>query len=143
MSYNWNADLYLSFEKQRIQPGIDLIQRLPPNDGNVKKIMDLGCGGGNLIPFLIEKYSNSCEELIALDNSKSMLEKARKRTEGLRENNKSKIKFIEKDLMDFELKENEYMDVIFSNATLHWVENQEAVFNKYFDMLKPGGKINK
>ena len=40
----WNADIYDSFGKERMQPSIDLAARL--KDKKFKRILDVGCGSG-------------------------------------------------------------------------------------------------
>ena len=40
----WNAEIYDSFGKERMQPSIDLAARL--KDKKFKRILDVGCGSG-------------------------------------------------------------------------------------------------
>ena len=47
----WAPSHYLKFESSRLQPALDLLQRIHvPNDA--ASIVDLGCGTGNITPFM-------------------------------------------------------------------------------------------
>lgn len=47
----WNADIYDSFGKERMQPSIDLAARL--KDKKFKRILDVGCGSGMGAPAVV------------------------------------------------------------------------------------------
>lgn len=70
---DWNSAQYLKFVKERTQPSLDLISRIKIE--NPAKIIDIGCGPGNSTNALYEKFPNA--EIVGLDNSNDMLEKAR------------------------------------------------------------------
>ena len=42
---DWNPELYLKFNKEKIQPSIDLVSRIDFDKPG--KIIDIGCGPGN------------------------------------------------------------------------------------------------
>jgi trans-aconitate 2-methyltransferase len=54
---DWNPDLYLKFDKERIQPSIDLVSRIKID--NPSKIIDIGCGPGNSTQILVQRWPNS------------------------------------------------------------------------------------
>ena len=68
----WNAELYENFGKERLQPAIDLVNRIP--DGDYKRIVDIGCGSGMSTFPLRQRFSEA--EIIGVDSSCEMLEKA-------------------------------------------------------------------
>ena len=70
---NQNSIQYEKFLKDRIQPAIDLANRLEEFAPN--SILDLGCGPGNSTKVLKDKFPNA--KIIGADNSDEMLEKAR------------------------------------------------------------------
>ncbi len=71
--HDWNPELYLKFNKERIQPSIDLVSRI--SHQHSEKIVDLGCGPGNSTQILHQRWPNA--EIVGADNSSSMIEKAK------------------------------------------------------------------
>jgi trans-aconitate 2-methyltransferase len=61
---DWSPDLYLRFDKERIQPSIDLVSRIKID--NPSKIIDIGCGPGNSTRILVQKWPDSL--IIGVDN---------------------------------------------------------------------------
>lgn len=43
--HDWNPELYLKFDNERIQPSIDLVSKISYE--NPDSIIDIGCGPGN------------------------------------------------------------------------------------------------
>lgn len=117
---------YLKFAKERKQPCIDLINRL---DGEYKTILDLGCGPGNSTANLRSKYKLS--EVIGMDIDDNMLAKAR--------SDYKDINFIKGSIpQSLDIFENKF-DLIFSNACIHWIENQKELISKVHDKLIDNG----
>ena len=50
----WDADQYLRFEAERTRPFRDLMAQV--GRGAAKRIVDLGCGPGNLTRLLSEQW---------------------------------------------------------------------------------------
>ena len=50
----WDSEQYLRFKRERTQPARDLAMQLPPDDGSVTRVLDIGCGPGNSSPVMIE-----------------------------------------------------------------------------------------
>lgn len=125
-SLGWDSDLYLKFANERKQPCLDLLSRL---DGEFENILDLGCGPGNSSQNLIEKYKNAT--VVGFDSDDNMLEKARSR-----HNN---IQFVKGFAPDDFYKLNRKFDLVFSNACIHWIENQEELIKKVYGILNAKG----
>lgn len=124
----WNPAQYHRFQKERSQPGRDLIE-LIQGEGFAHAI-DLGCGTGELTQELQER--KRIGEIVGQDNSPAMLDQARTLTSpGLR--------FESGDIAKFAARET--YDVIYSNAALQWVENHERIFQNCFQALKPQGQL--
>ena len=122
----WDSDLYLKFANERKQPCIDLLSRL---DGQYKRILDLGCGPGNSTENLLNKYNDST--VIGFDSDDNMLEKAR--------NDHQSIEFIKGFAPnDFELLSGKF-DLVFSNACIHWIEDQAKLIDGVYDLLNDKG----
>lgn len=123
---DWDSELYLKFEYERKQPCIDLLSHL---NGAFEKILDLGCGPGNSTGKLFEKYGYST--IIGFDSDDNMLQKARKDCPS--------IEFIKGFApSDFD-KLSGGFDLIFSNACIHWIEDQNKLIDEIYKLLNPHG----
>lgn len=96
-----------------------------------KNIYDFGCSTGNLLIFLAQKIKNI--NLVGIDNSKSMLEFAKKKVKAYGFN----IEFVESDILNYEFS----ADVIISNYTLQFIRpiNREYLISKIYNSLTQGG----
>src|SRR5690348_4881520 len=71
----WNPDVYLTFADHRARPFFDLTSRVAVE--NPRRVVDLGCGPGNLTATLAKRWPDAVIE--ALDSSPEMIESARQR----------------------------------------------------------------
>jgi trans-aconitate 2-methyltransferase len=124
---DWNPDLYLKFDKERIQPSIDLVSRILID--NVSKIIDIGCGPGNSTQVLVQRWPHS--QIIGVDNSPSMIEKAKK------DYPNQNWEILDAGKEDFP----DTYDIIFSNATIQWIPDHDQLFRKFFLNLNEKGLI--
>ncbi|WP_449620449.1 class I SAM-dependent methyltransferase [Robertmurraya sp. Marseille-Q9965] len=122
---NWNANLYDGKHAFVSQYGQNLIELLAPKTG--EKILDLGCGTGDLANQLFENGL----DVVGVDNSVNMVELAK--------NKYPQIKFIVQDATNLAF-DNEF-DAVFSNATLHWVKPPIQALHGIYHSLKPGGRF--
>lgn len=125
----WNAELYENFGKERLQPAIDLVNRIP--DGDYKRIVDIGCGSGMSTFPLRQRFSEA--EIIGVDSSCEMLEKAKSM-----DNNQFKIRWELRDCSR-SLDDLGKFDLVFSNAFLQWLREQEQFLERVSHMLNTGG----
>ena len=122
----WNPNQYHKFQAERSAPFYDLLALVDvrPN----LKVIDLGCGTGELTSQLADKLPNS--DITGLDSSPQMLEKA--------------VAFASPNLR-FELGDQSQLkgewDLIFSNAALQWTENHAELIPNLFNKLLPGRQI--
>ena len=72
----WDSEQYLRFKRERTQPARDLAMQLPPDDGSVTRVLDIGCGPGNSTAVLRERYPHA--KILGVDSSPVMIETARK-----------------------------------------------------------------
>ncbi|OCN06244.1 trans-aconitate methyltransferase [Erysipelotrichaceae bacterium MTC7] len=127
--HQWSSEQYLRYQKERTQPSIDLVARLPIE--GIHTILDVGCGPGNSTNQLYQKYPNAT--IIGIDSSQDMLDKA-----------KEDYPHLQFQLVDIT---NELhtlattFDLIFSNACLQWVPNNEQVLHSLFRLLNQGGML--
>ncbi|BCL36062.1 class I SAM-dependent methyltransferase [Nostoc sp. MS1] len=122
---SWNANLYQDKHSFVWQYGEDLLQLLNPQRGEF--ILDLGCGTGQLT----EKIAQFGAEVVGVDNSATMIEKARQ--------NYANLHFEVADVQNLQV--DKPLDAVFSNAVLHWVKEPEAAIASIHQALKSGGRF--
>lgn len=97
---------------------------------NPKKILDLGCGNGNILKLLSQKTD---AELCGLDLSEKMICQAEKRLAG-------KAEFTIGDAENLPYKTNEF-DVVICNASFHHYTNPVKVLKEVKRILKSHGVL--
>jgi trans-aconitate 2-methyltransferase len=122
----WNPGRYHQFQNERFAPFADLLALIKIRDG--LRVVDLGCGTGELTRRLADALPGS--EVVGIDSSPEMLERAREQArEGL----------------CFELGAIETvegkLDLVFSHAAIHWVDDQRALIARLLSLLTPGGQL--
>jgi trans-aconitate methyltransferase len=122
---SWDASLYQEKHAFVWQYGEELLQILNPQPG--ERILDLGCGTGQLT----EKIAQTGAETIGIDNSPSMIEKAKQ--------NFPQLRFEVGDGRSFQV--DNPLDAVFSNAVLHWIKEASLVINSVQAELKSGGRF--
>jgi tRNA (cmo5U34)-methyltransferase len=101
-------------------------------------ILDVGCGAGNYALKLLQSLPDVNATLV--DLSKPMLKRA---TERITAVSKGAIQVFQGDIRDLELPAAQF-DIILAAAVLHHLRGEDdwqAVFSKFFRLLKPGGSI--
>lgn len=121
----WDPKQYLAFGNERLQPALDLLARIPLEAP--KQIVDLGCGPGNVTGFLMARWPDA--EVSGVDGSAEMLERARAELPG--------GEWIQADMNDWS--PGEPVDLIYSNAALHWLDDHATVFPRLVAHLAEGG----
>ncbi len=122
----WDPPQYHKFQAQRSAPFYDLLALVlkRPN----LKVVDLGCGTGELTRQLAYSLPNS--DVTGLDSSPQMLEKAAA---------------FEGPSLHFEQGDQSQLtgewDVIFSNAALHWSEDHAELIPNLYRRLAPSGQL--
>jgi trans-aconitate 2-methyltransferase len=123
----WSPGQYLRFADHRLRPGLELLARIPDIDPGV--VFDLGCGPGNLTLEIATRWPQA--RVVGVDSSIEMITKAR-----------ADVPNVEFESGDIETWTPEHeVDVIFSNATLHWLDHHGRLFPRLFDFLRPGGVL--
>jgi len=123
----WDQKQYAKFRDERKQPYYDLVRNIK-KDKNIDKIIDLGCGNGELTRLLQEDLD--AKSALGIDSSKEMLESCKKF-----EN--ERVKFKQIDVDSFLASTKETYDVVFSNATLHWLNDHEKLFKSINKIVHP------
>jgi len=124
----WDPARYRQFETERDRAAQDLIARLP-SDFRPHHIWDLGCGPGNHAVQLKGMYPDAAVH--GLDSSPEMLERAR-----------SLSVVVDWRLGDLRhWRPERPADLIFANASLHWLQDHGTLFRRLEAFLAPGGVI--
>ncbi|MCC3772467.1 trans-aconitate 2-methyltransferase [Streptomyces sp. UNOC14_S4] len=129
----WDPEQYLRHAEHRTRPVQDLLARVPelPGDpGRPLRIVDLGCGAGNLTPLLTARWPEA--RITGLDSSAEMLAKAAAYAG-------DRVSFARADLADW-APAGPY-DLIFSSATLQWIPGHAELFPAWLAALAPGGVL--
>ena len=121
----WDPSQYLKFAGERLRPAIDLLQRVPAE--SPETVVDLGCGAGNLAPMFRSRWP-LCD-LVGVDSSPEMLARARA--------DHPTARFQQADVAAW--RPRAPVDVLYSNATLHWLDDHETLFPRLLESVKPGG----
>ena len=128
-NFTWDNSKYEKFLHERNMPIKDLISRIYSicdRAGDISNVLDLGCGGGNSTELLAKAFSKA--HIMGIDSSANMLEKAKSR-------NIKSATFIESNL-DLGLDSKYRAELIFANASLHWITNQGKILHEIATILK-------
>jgi trans-aconitate 2-methyltransferase len=126
----WDPQRYSRFADERAMPFRDLLGMVEPVPGGA--VADLGCGPGTLTREL--HRATGAVSTVGVDSSSRMLERAAAAAAaepGLR---------FEKSVIEAWEPERQ-VDVVFSNAALHWVADHERLFARLSAWLAPDGQL--
>ena len=122
----WDPKQYLKFQSERFAPFEDLFSLVVSRRG--MRIVDLGCGTGELTALLADKIRGS--DVMGIDSSPEML-RAAQPLAGRR------LRFERRAIEDVAGS----WDLVFSHAALQWVEDHPALIPRVFAFVAPGGQI--
>lgn len=126
----WSPQAYLTYSAERTQPFIDLVNRTRVE--NPARIVDLGCGPGNGMPVLRERWPDA--HILGIDSSTDMLQRAQAATSG-----DAGIEYVHADIRTVDL--DEPADLIVSNAALQWIPEHRELLGRIQGQLAPGGVL--
>lgn len=121
----WDPTQYELYADQRLRPALDLIERIQADPA---EIWDLGCGTGTITALLAERWPQALVH--GLDSSPEMLDRAR-RIPG--------IDWVLGDIAGW--LPDRPVDLIFSNATLHWLDDHPTLMPRLADHVAVGGVL--
>ncbi|QGM44577.1 trans-aconitate 2-methyltransferase [Methylocystis heyeri] len=122
---DWDSALYMKFEHERTRAAIDLLAQVPDMDPKI--VYDLGCGPGNSATLLKRRFPRA--SVIGVDNSDNMLQVARQRVVD--------ADFIKEDIESWRPREE--TDLVFANASLHFVPEHYDLMVRLVSCLRDGG----
>lgn len=128
---NWDPAAYEEVAKPQLEWGRALMAAREWRGDET--VLDAGCGTGALAEDLLRRVPRG--KVVAVDADPSMVEAARKRL--FKFGNRAPV--LQADLTT--LSGIEPVDVIYSNAVLHWIRDHDEVFAVFLRHLRPGGEI--
>lgn len=126
----WDPDQYERFAAERRRPFEDLLGLVRAVPGG--RAVDLGCGTGELTAHL--HAATGAGTTIGVDSSPAMLARAAPHAGG-------GVSFEHGDIATWRPAGGAPLDVVFSNAALHWVPAHGALLTRLRDLLAPGGQL--
>lgn len=127
MSFEFDGEKYKQASAQQKVWGRKLIAEFQFEGG--ENILDLGCGDGILTTELAKLVPDGF--VLGIDTSESMIETAKKYNAGTN----VRFELLDINAIDFESE----FDLVFSNATLHWVKNHKKLLSNVLKALKDKG----
>lgn len=125
-TYEFDGEKYKAASSHQKEWGRNLMSKISLQGS--EKILDLGCGDGQLTEHLSLLVPNG--KVLGIDASIGMINTAKKIC-------RKNLDFIHMDINQLHFS-NEF-NIIFSNAALHWVKDHNRLLQNSYAALKPGG----
>jgi 2-polyprenyl-3-methyl-5-hydroxy-6-metoxy-1,4-benzoquinol methylase len=126
---NWAAQYDTGLNKTRDLEAVSLRQTL--SNINFTSCLEVGCGTGKNTEWLAAK----AEDILAIDLSEEMLNKARNKTY------KGNVSFLQFDINGTWNFTNRQFDIGVFSLVLEHIKDIDSVFNKVSEKIKPGGYL--
>jgi trans-aconitate 2-methyltransferase len=123
----WDPVRYLRFAGERARPFAELVARVGAEEPST--VVDLGCGEGSLTASLARRWPGA--RVTGVDSSPEMLAAA------ATEARPGQVEFTLGDVREWSPQGP--MDVLVSNAVLHWVPDHDRLLTRWAGWLTPGG----
>jgi trans-aconitate 2-methyltransferase len=130
LTRDWDAATYDRVSEPQVEWARQVLARLDLRGDET--VLDAGCGSGRVTLMLLELLPAG--RVVAVDAAPSMVEQAR----AALPDDRAEV-LPATDLTELELEES--VDVVFSNAVFHWVEDHDALFERLHAALRPGGRM--
>jgi trans-aconitate 2-methyltransferase len=125
----WDPVRYLRFAGERARPFADLVARV--DAAAPRTVVDLGCGEGALTDSLAQRWPVA--RVTGVDSSATMLAAAATHAVP------GRVEFTAGDVRDWA--PGGPVDVVVSNAVLHWVPGHDEIIARWAGWLSPGGRL--
>ncbi len=127
-SRDWDAATYHRVSDIQLTWALELLERLELRGDEI--VVDAGCGSGRVTALLADRVPDG--KVYGVDVAPSMVEHAQAALG-------DRATVFCQDLVELNLPEP--VDVVFSNATFHWVPDHDALFAALHRVLKSGGRL--
>lgn len=132
MSRRWDAETYDRIADPMARWGATVLDWLELRGD--ERVLDAGCGSGRVTELLLERLSRG--RVVALDASSTMVDQARQRLARFGD----RVEYVVADLAA-RIPVEGSVDAILSTATLHWIDDHDAVFRNFASVLCTGGQL--
>jgi trans-aconitate 2-methyltransferase len=126
---DWDPAQYLRHAGERARPFADLLARV--DAAAPRRVVDLGCGEGALTASLARRWPTA--RVTGVDSSPRMLAAAAVHALP------GRLSFVPGDVRDWA--PDGPVDVLVSNAVLHWVPGHADLLHRWAGHLSPGGTL--
>jgi trans-aconitate 2-methyltransferase len=137
---DWDAKTYDRLASPQEEWARVLLDERLPLKGD-ETVLDAGCGSGRVTRLLLERLPEGL--VLGVDGSPSMIENARESLTAFSD----RLVLINSDLLELSPAMVEQaigrptVDAVFSNATFHWIDDDERLYARLFEVLPPGGRL--
>lgn len=121
----WDPAVYTRFSGERSRPFVDLLGRVRAQ--SPREVVDMGCGEGTMTAGLADRWPGA--HVTGVDSSPEMLAKAVPVP--------GRLDFATGDVQEWQPPGR--VDVVVSNAVLHWLPGHETLLDRWARWLTPGG----
>ncbi|XP_028411733.1 uncharacterized protein LOC114534485 [Dendronephthya gigantea] len=131
------AEEYSQFNDHQIRSGKDLFSSLNAKHGEGLKVLDMGCGTGELTACIADMLGAN-SEIVGVDPLLDRINIA------VNKNQRGNLRFIHgQSSSQFPHHNEAYYDIHFSNFVFQWLHpmEKEVFIDTAFRVLKPGGRI--
>jgi trans-aconitate 2-methyltransferase len=128
-SYRWDAADYAKHSQGQFKWAMGNIDKLALKEDD--SVLDIGSGDGKITAELAKRVPRG--RVVGIDQSKEMVALA----ERLIVLPNLSFRLLDARQLDY----SEEFDAVFSNSTIHWVPDQDAVIRGIARALKPGGRV--
>ncbi len=134
MKREWDGAAYDKLSDPQYGWGLKVLQKLQalPLRGD-EHILDAGCGTGRVTADLLQAFPHC--RVTAVDASANMVEEAGKRLSAFG----PRVSVAQVDLL--ELPNESSLDIIFSTAVFHWIQDHDRLFQVLYRSLRQGGTL--
>ena len=123
----WDPTQYLRYAGHRLRPALDLLAQV--DVAAPRRIHDVGGGTGQVTRMMANRWPTA--EVVGSDESVEMLAEAQRRG--------SRIQWRQLDVSEWN--EPHQLDIIYSNAVLHWIPDHDELILRLLASLRPGGQL--
>src|SRR6476659_6724783 len=124
----WDPEQYARFAGERGRPFVELLNRVDLR--SPRRVVDLGCGPGNLTAMLADRWSDAT--VVGIDSSPEMISAA---------SSIDGVTFRLDDMTAF--RPDPDTDLLISNAALQWVPGHAELLRSWAATLPPGASCSR
>lgn len=117
---------------QRVRVAIEMVaERLA---GTTGRMVDLGCGGGDLCLVAAQMGFSAT----GVDIAEGMIRESRRKVEKLPADKRDRVSFVSGDILEVSLGAQPY-DVATALGVIEYLPDDDGLFRRAFELLRPGG----